>query len=300
MTCTHGDASRLNNRAWFGRYTKGKITQGQYGVITDCVTKAKESCPAGYKYVGSDHWGFNSNLVGKQTLCGLAWQNRGLCARDFPSDAPGDTNVKLACCTGAVGSAWQKNNCSPQYCRNSSSCDTFMESFCSRPENKGKVECSCFQKGLTVKTSLGEIGFTPSCYKLPDNKCGSDPRAYKTNQMQKSQCPSLVLCDVSGNVINVKDSDVKVDITQKCDMRFNPKTGTFEPTTEPTKPGDVTPPPPPPPSPDNGNGNGVPTTPTTGGPFLPVWAYIAGAGAIAVMGLVGLSVVLRKKAMKQQ
>lgn len=228
--CRFGNPDFVGNYKEFGDYRAKQIKNGQYGVITDCAAKFKEACPSGYKYIGFKHWSFDTNRA-SFPVCGIAWEQRALCQRDFPSDT--NKAIKRNCCLNKYNESEQKANCNPSLCKGSNACDQLMTEYCTDAANKSKVECACFQDGMTIEGPSGPIVFAAHCYATPENQC-QDPQAYKTHTMETQDCPPLVLCDITGNKINVTGGDVKIG--QQCQFKRDPKTGKFMPS---GKPGEI-------------------------------------------------------------
>ena len=187
-------------------------------------------CPPGYK------WMYNASgwaVAGSNAITDASGQKKAcyfgtgvpVCKKEWDSSINED--VRFKCCTGKyTGEADKKANCDPHHCPQSAECDQFMTTYCGRADNKSKVECACFAPPAEIPTSLptGPIKLAPHCFSS-GNDCAK-PEAYRTTVMRGSQCPSLAICDVTGNTLNVTGS---VKITQKCDLVKDPKTGQYVP-----------------------------------------------------------------------
>jgi len=97
-------------------------------------------CPADYK-----NWGRSIDKTDKDrgvgycfgdTIWGNTWRYYPVGC--YKSNYPTIDAAKLSCCNGSTTS----NNCDPQYCKNSETCDSFLTTYCQNTLNINKETCS--------------------------------------------------------------------------------------------------------------------------------------------------------------
>lgn len=111
-----GRRARINCDSWTGD------SNNPNGYVTSCRKQPK--CKEGYKRI--DYCNPNCPGRPKGMRCGLAWEKRAICMRDW-DDVMSKPNRKKICCTDSEP---YPGNCAPEFCHKSQTCLASMKQEC--------------------------------------------------------------------------------------------------------------------------------------------------------------------------
>lgn len=162
------------------------------------------SCPAGYKNVGVV-------TLSKETA-----RDRGgpICLKDIIlkndryvkkcEKVSWSPSLKIDCMFGNLGS---NKTCAPSWKPNTPEADAEIKKYCKTPAGIKDPRCGCLLPSSYYKDT--DILGPPECV---DSRCAGNPRAYKTEAQQETNC-NIINCVIKDVNIGVSD-DSNIDYAQ--------------------------------------------------------------------------------------
>jgi len=163
-------------------------------------------------------------FVFPESYGGVGYKIIEWCAGDFPITGrierranlyrrQYDRNNKSQCCLGKFNPTTATRLCDPAWKFNSEECDGEAKAWCET--NPLDPVCGCLMPQSYYEST--KLLGPPECI---DARCAGNPKAYKTQTMQKRICPNIVNCVIDKTVIeNIENSNISgLHYEQNCGM----------------------------------------------------------------------------------